>query len=61
MKLVIDTKNGIAGDIVNAGLIGLGANEKQMISAMEYAGNHIGTAKIKPTIDHGALKLEVRI
>lgn len=61
MKLVIDTKNGIAGDIVNAGLIGLGANEKEMISSMEYAGNHIGTTKIKPTVDYGVIKLEVKI
>jgi len=61
MKLVIDTKNGIAGDIVNAGLIGLGADEKEMISSMESAGNHTGTTKIKPTVDYGAIKLEVKI
>ncbi len=61
MKLIIDTKNGIAGDIVNAGLIGLGADEKRMISSMEYAGNHIGITKIKPDFDHGATKLEIKI
>lgn len=61
MKLVIDTRNSIAGDIVNAGLIGLGADQEQMISSMEYAGNHIGTTKIKPTVDYGAVKLEVKI
>ena len=51
MKLVIDTRNGIAGDIVNAGLIGLGDDEKEMISSMEYAGNHIGITRIKPTVE----------
>jgi len=61
MKLIIDTKNGIAGDIVNAGLIGLGANEKQMISSMEYAGNHIGMTKIKLGFDCSATKLEVKM
>jgi hypothetical protein len=61
MKLVIDTRNGIAGDIVNAGLIGLGANKQQMISSMEYAGNHVGTTKIKPTVDQGTIKLDVKI
>ena len=61
MKLVIDTRNGIAGDIVNVGLIGLGADEEQMISSMEYAGNHIGITKIKPTVDYGAIKLDVKI
>jgi len=61
MKLVIDTRNSIAGDIVNAGLIGLGADQEQMISSMEYAGNHIGTTKIKPTVDYGIVKLEVKI
>ncbi|MCK4669821.1 MAG: DUF111 family protein [Nanoarchaeota archaeon] len=61
MKLIIDTRNGIAGDIVNAGLIGLGASEKHMVSSMEFAGNHIGITKIKPIYDNNAIKLEIRI
>ena len=61
MKLVIDTRNGIAGDIVSAALIGLGADEKKMISSMEYAGNHIGATKIRPIYCNDTTKLVVRI
>jgi len=61
MKLIIDTRNGIAGDIVSAALIGLGVDRKQIISSMEYAGNHIGITKIKLIHRNDTIKLEVKI
>jgi hypothetical protein len=61
MKLIIDTRNGIAGDIVSAGLIGLGANEKKLISEMEYAGNQIGSTEISLGIEGNARKLEISL
>jgi uncharacterized protein (DUF111 family) len=46
MRLVIDTRNGIAGDILCAGLIGLGANSGVVTGAMEIAGNQMGGARV---------------
>ena len=61
MKIVIDTRNGIAGDIVSAGLIGLGADERKVISSMEYAAGYIGTARIRPVYHNDAIKLEIKM
>lgn len=47
MKLIIDTKNGFAGDISVAGLISLGANPKKVIRAMENIGKHLGKKSIE--------------
>ncbi len=44
--LVVDTRNGIAGDIFNAGLIGLGADEERMISAMKSIAEYLGEAEM---------------
>jgi uncharacterized protein (DUF111 family) len=46
MKLIIDTRNGIAGDILCAGLIGLGADSGIVTGAMEIAGNLMGGARV---------------
>lgn len=61
MKLVIDTRNGIAGDIASAGLIGLGANEYKTIKNMEYAGNYLGKTKIRKLDENNSIKLEIQI
>jgi hypothetical protein len=61
MKLIIDTRNGIAGDIVSAGLIGLGANERKLLSSMECSGNQIGSAEIRLAIEGNARKLEINL
>lgn len=61
MKLVIDTRNGIAGDIISAGLIGLGANEEKMISNMDYAGNFLGKTKIEKLLDGNSIKLDIQL
>lgn len=61
MKLIIDTRSGIAGDIVSAGIIGLGANENKIISNMEYAGNYLGKTIIKKLIDNNSIKLDIQI
>ncbi|HIH98253.1 MAG TPA: LarC family nickel insertion protein [Thermoplasmata archaeon] len=59
MGIVIDTKKGIAGDIVSAGLIGLGADETRLLPAMEYAGNQIGSTRIELVNFGDVKKLEV--
>jgi hypothetical protein len=46
MKIIVDTRNGIAGDIFSAGLIGLGADDLEILPAMEYAGNLLGKARV---------------
>ena len=60
MKLIIDTKNGISGDIVTAGLIGLGADQHQVIFSMEYAGNHIGITTVDLIYD-GVFRIDIKI
>ena len=61
MKIIIDTRNGIAGDIVSAGLIGLGADERRMVSSIRYAGNYIGTAQVTPLYHDNTVGLEIKI
>lgn len=61
MNLLIDTRNGISGDILNAGLIGLGANQENMISSMEYAGTLIGKTSVAPVINGKIVKLKTKL
>ncbi len=61
MKLIIDTRNGIAGDITCAGLIALGANPITVVEAMEFAGNRIGSAQIVPVFLKGNVSLDVQL
>lgn len=60
-KLIIDARNGIAGDITCAGLIGLGASQDKIIKAMEYAGNQIGKTIITPNYDNNVASLDIKI
>ncbi len=46
MKLFIDASGGIAGDMIIAALISMGANENICIDAMQLAASKIGNAKI---------------
>jgi uncharacterized protein (DUF111 family) len=61
MNLLIDTRNGISGNIFNAGLIGLGVNQENMISSMEYAGALIGKAEVVPVINGKTVKLKTKL
>ena len=60
-KLIIDARNGIAGDITCAGMIGLGASQDKIIKAMEYAGNQIGKTSIMPNYDNNVLSLDIKM
>ena len=59
MKLIIDTRNGIAGDIVCAGLIGLGADVQGMIRSMEHAARSIGSAQVTPAFAKDTVSLDI--
>ncbi|MFH1721253.1 MAG: nickel insertion protein [Candidatus Altiarchaeota archaeon] len=61
MELVIDTRNGIAGDIVCAGLIGLGADGKKVTSAMEYAGHELGKTEVNLVVEQDIYQLGIRL
>ncbi len=61
MKLIIDTRSGIAGDIVSAGLIGLGADEGFMTSAMKKAAQMLGGAIVKLSREGGVNRVFVDI
>ncbi|MDO9537867.1 MAG: DUF111 family protein [Thermoplasmata archaeon] len=61
MHLVIDTRNGLAGDIMAAGLIGVGANSKKVIEAMEIAGNLMGPTKVTHSVNDCVHRLNVDI
>ncbi len=60
-NLVIDTKKGIAGDIFNAILLGLGADQKRMLSAMEYAGSCLGETKVSFVNSKGVVGLNIKV
>ena len=59
MKLIIDTQNGLAGDISVAGLIALGANQERIIDAMEKIGKHLGKISVKPVNKKGIYSLSI--
>jgi pyridinium-3,5-bisthiocarboxylic acid mononucleotide nickel chelatase len=59
MELTIDTRNGIAGDIVSAGLLALGASPEKIIPAMEFAAELIGNASILPVYSDGTVSIEI--
>ncbi len=61
-KLIIDPTGGFAGDMFAAALISAGADDKEMIRAMELAASKIGKATIKTekTIDR-ATRLNIEI
>jgi len=59
MRLGIDTRYGISGDITCAGLIGLGACPDEVVRAMEYAGSRIGAMKVIPAYCDGAVRLDI--
>lgn len=50
MRLIIDTRNGLSGDIASAGLMGLGVNPGRMLSAMTFAAELVGPVKILPVL-----------
>lgn len=59
MKLIIDTRNGISGDICCAGLIGLGANRDRIVQAMEKAGMMIGMIEITHHLENDIHRLDM--
>jgi hypothetical protein len=59
MELVIDTRNGLAGDIMSAGLIGLGGFSREMTRAMESAGNMLGKCKVTHEQTDGIHRLNI--
>ena len=59
MELIIDTRNGIAGDISVAGLISLGANQEKIIKAMENISKHLGKVNIKAINKNGIFSLNI--
>lgn len=61
MELVIDTRNGIAGDICSAGLIALGASPVKVLASMTHAGNLLGEAKIKLIKETDVYSLDVSL
>jgi len=61
-KLIIDPRGGIAGDMFAAALISAGANEIEMINAMQLAANSIGDSEIKTqTTEDGSCRLLMHI
>lgn len=60
MRMLIDTRNGISEDIFCGGLISLGASEKIMEYAMEYAGNHSGKTGIKVITEECVTKYRIK-
>lgn len=62
MKLLIDAKGGIAGDMFSAALISAGANQLLIKNAMLSAANKIGSADItfNSTIDK-SLQLKIKL
>ncbi len=61
MEFLIDTRNGLAGDIVAAGLIGLGAPSEKMTAAMESAGNMLGKCKVTHEETDGMHRLNIML
>jgi len=59
MRLVIDTRNGLAGDIVCAGLIGLGADRGSVCKAMETAGRTLGRTAVSHACESGVHRMRV--
>ncbi|MDD4307677.1 MAG: DUF111 family protein [Thermoplasmata archaeon] len=59
MRLLVDTRNGIAGDIMSAGLIGLGAEPDAVCGAMETAGSLMGQTRVSHIIESGIHRLHV--
>ncbi len=60
MRLVIDTRAGLAGDIVVAGLIGLGADPDRVCGAMEAAGNLLGPTRVRHAPESGINRLSIQ-
>ncbi|MFO7619606.1 MAG: nickel insertion protein [Thermoplasmata archaeon] len=61
MKLLIDTRNGLAGDIMAAGLIGLGASPGIVTGAMSSAAEPMGGARVRHVFRDGIHRLDVAI
>jgi uncharacterized protein (DUF111 family) len=59
MRLVIDTRTGLAGDIVAAGLIGLGADPDRVCGAMEAAGSLLGPTQVRHAPESGINRLSI--
>ncbi|MBA3046249.1 MAG: LarC family nickel insertion protein [Candidatus Thermoplasmatota archaeon] len=61
MDLLIDTRNGLSGDIMAAGLIGLGADTDTVTGAMIFAGNLIGKTHVSHNVTDGVNRLDISI
>ncbi len=57
--MVIDTRNGLAGDIMSAGLIGLGAESHKVTGAMERASIGLGGAEVKHIFREDVHRLKI--
>jgi hypothetical protein len=61
MRVVIDTRDGLAGDIVAAGLIGLGAPAGKVCGAMEAAGRCLGRVRVTHSAEGGVNRLAIQV
>ncbi len=59
MRLVIDTRSGLAGDITAAGLIGLGADPDRVCGAMEIAGRTLGPTAVSHVCSEGIHRMRI--
>lgn len=59
MRLVIDTRSGLAGDIMCAGLIGLGADPDSVCGAMEAAGRTLGPTAVSHACSDGIHRMRI--
>lgn len=61
MRLAIDTRAGLAGDIMAAGLIGLGAPASKVCGAMESAGRCLGRVRVSHSAEGGVERMRVEV
>ncbi|MCP4218913.1 MAG: LarC family nickel insertion protein [bacterium] len=62
MKLLIDPKGGMAGDMFSAALVSAGADFDRIREAMEAAGNVLGSARVaKSQTSDGATQLSIEL
>ncbi len=61
MKLIVDTRAGIAGDIVIAGLIGLGADKRLILSSIRKASEMLGEVTIESIVEDGINRVFIKI
>ncbi len=62
MKLLIDAAGGIAGDMISAALLALGADEERVFEAMETVGGSLGQVNVAlETLPDGVRRLRIHL